>query len=350
MNDIPLVSIVIPCRNEEKFIVKCLDSIINNDYPKDQLEVLIIDGMSEDKTRDIIKEYTQQHPFIRLLDNPKRIAPSALNIGIENAKGEIIMRMDAHVTYEKDYISKCVSYMEKYKVDNVGGACITISGNNTLVSKAIALVLSSPFGVGNSYFRIGVNKPKEVDTVPFGCYRRELFNRIGLFNERLIRTEDIEFNARIRKDGGKIMIFPDIISYYYARPSLSKLFKQYLSTGTWKIYLIKMLPGGLSLRHFVPLVFTLSLIGSSIMSLFLNYAWITLVLISVSYLFTSLVFSAKIAFSKGIRYLPVLPVVFICLHFSYSLGMIRGILTNRRFSKDAKINKNLARIKVDKKY
>lgn len=228
------VSIIIPCRNEEKFIGKCLDSIIAQDYPIDNLEVLVVDGMSEDNTRKIVKNYIQKYSFVKLLENPQKIVPTALNIGIKNAKGDIFIIMGAHSIYEKDYIFKCVKYLHAYDVDNVGGIGITLPGDNTIIAKSIALALSHPFGVGNAYFRIGSKEPRYVDTVPFGCYKREVFDRIGLFDEDLVRNQDDEFNLRLIKNGGKILLGPDIISYYYARDSIHKLWKMYFQYGYFK--------------------------------------------------------------------------------------------------------------------
>lgn len=191
MSNLPLVSIVIPSRNEEKFIGMCLDSIIANDYPKDKIEVLIVDGVSEDGTREIVEKYVQQYPFIKILDNLKKNTPCALNIGIKNAKGDIIMKMDAHTTYKKDYVSNCVKYLDKYKADNVGGILKMIPRDSNVIARAIVLSFSCPFGVGNSYFRTGCERPKWVDTVAFGCYRREVFEKFGLYN-----CEDYPFKSR----------------------------------------------------------------------------------------------------------------------------------------------------------
>jgi len=321
-----LVSIVIPCRNEEKFIAKCLDSIINNDYPKENLEVLIIDGISEDKTRQIVDEYIKQYSFIRLLDNPNRFSPSALNIGIKNAKGDIIVRLDAHATYEKDYISKCVSYMDKYEADNVGGRMMTISGNNTLVGKAIVLALSHRFGVGNSYFRIGSKEPKFVDTVPFGCYKKEVFEKIGLFNENLIRNQDIEFNLRLKKSGGKILLVPDIVSYYYARSDLKNLFMQNFKNGLWVIYSNRFAKAPFSWRHLIPYIFVSSLVGSLFLSIFwIPFLYLFLMIILV-YLTANVFFSLNISLKNGMKLFPFIIISFFVLHFSYGLGSIRGLM------------------------
>ena len=215
-----MVSIIIPCRDERRFIEKCLLSIIANDYPKESLQVLVVDGMSEDGTREILNQFSGKYPFIKMLDNPKKIVPVALNIGIKQARGNVIIRMDAHNVYGKDYISKCVKYLRKYNIDNVGGICITLPGRNTLLAQSIALALSHPFGVGNAHFRIGLKGPKYVDTVPFGCYKREVFEKIGLFDEDLVRNQDDELNVRLQRNGGKILLVPEIVSYYYARDSL----------------------------------------------------------------------------------------------------------------------------------
>lgn len=329
----PLVSIIVPVRNEEDHIGQCLESILNSDYPNENLEIIIVDGISEDQTKKIIAEYSVRYSFIRYIENVDRIVPTALNIGIKSAMGKIVIRMDAHSIYTPDYISKCVKYLRESDADNVGGICITIPKTNSIIAKAIAYVLSSPFGVGNSYFRIGINKSRYVDTVPFGCYRREIFDKVGLFNEKLVRVQDIEFNARLRKGGGKILLFPDIKSYYYARSTLAALCGQYLRTGMWKIYLTRMLPGTLSVRHFIPVFLLFALIGSSILSLLWNLGTVILVLVCGSYLFASLLFSFRISFKKGAKYFLVLPLVFLSLHFSYGLGMLWGIATNWRFSR-----------------
>lgn len=305
------VSIIIPCRDEEKFVSQCLASIIANDYPKDKLEVLVIDGMSEDGTRKIIEEYIRQYPYIKLLENPQKYTPFALNIGIKQAKGEIIMRMDAHAIYEKDYISKCLRYLDEYKADNVGGIWITVPRDNTFIGKAIALVLSHPFGAGNAYYRIGYSKePRWVDTVPFGCYRKEIFKKIGFYNENLVRSQDMEFNLRLKKSGGKILLVPDIVSYYYPKSNLKDFFLHNFEDGVWVIYPLKFVKTPLQLRHYLPLIFVLTLPLS---------IWL--------YILVSLFFSAQIAFrEKDIRYFFVMPAVFATRHIGYGLGSVWGLI------------------------
>ena len=249
-----IISTIIPCREEESFIGKCLDSIVRQDYPKDLTEIFVVDGMSTDKTREIIDKYTSMYPYVNLLNNSKGVVPTALNIGIKKAKGEYIIRMDAHTEYAYDYVSKCVEWLNKTGVENVGGPIISKPGSDTLVARAIALATSNVFGVGNSKFRTSLNSGY-VDTVTFGAWPKRVFEEIGLFDERLIRNQDIELNARIRKAGGKIFLTPEIKSYYYCREDLKGLWKQNFQNGKWVIYTKAVTPCCLSWRHFIPLLF-----------------------------------------------------------------------------------------------
>lgn len=307
------ISIIIPCRNEEKFIGKCLDSIIEQDYPKDKLEVLVIDGMSEDRTKEILEKYIKQYPYIKLLENPKKYTPFALNIGIKQAKGKIIIRMDAHSTCKADYISNCLKYLNEYNTDNVGGIWKIVPGENTIIAKAIALVSSSMFGAGNAYYRSGYSKGiKWVDTVFGGCYKKEIFEKIGFFNEKLIRSQDMEFNIRLKKSGGKILLAPEIVSYYYPKSNLKDFFIHNFKDGVWVTYPLKFGIRIFSWRHLIPLIFVLS---------------IFFVIPFVLYILVNLFFSFRIALKeKDLRYFFVLPIAFITRHFGYGLGSIWGLV------------------------
>jgi len=327
MNSQTLVSAIIPCRNEEKFIGKCLDSVIAQDFPKDNFEILVIDGMSDDKTRETINEYVKKYPFIKLLDNPKKFTPFALNIGIKNAKGEVIVRMDAHSIYNKDYISKCIKYLKEYEVDNVGGIWKIMPSEKTLINKAIALVSSSFFGAGNAYYRTGYSKGlKFVDTVFGGCYKKEVFKKIGLYNENLIRSQDMEFNLRLKKAGGKILLVPEIVTRYYPKSTLKEFFKHNFLDGIWTIYPLKF---GLSLklRHYIPFVFIFSLIVPLTLSVFFKPMIYLFLFIIGLYLFTSLFFSISIAIKeKNFGFVFLLPLAFACRHFGYGLGSLIGFI------------------------
>lgn len=322
-----LVSIIVPCRNEEKFISKCLDSIILQDFPKDKLEVLVVDGMSEDGTREILKKYQREHPFIKVLDNVKKITPSALNIGIENSKGEIIIRMDSHADYQKDYISKCVRYLKEYNADNVGGIIRTLPAKDNIIAKAIAISLSHFFGAGGSYFRTGAEKPKWVDTVFGGCYKKEVFKRVGLFNENLVRSQDMEFNLRLKKAGGKILLASDIISCYYPKSSIKDFFVHNIKDGIWAVYPLKFVRLPLRLRHYIPLIFVLSLLGTGLLAIFFSVFFWLFISIICFYLLAAVYFSVKTAVKeKKIGLFVVLPIVFAARHIGYGLGSIWGLM------------------------
>src|SRR3989344_8454391 len=319
------VSVIIPCRNEQKFIGACLDSLLAQDYPKDKMEILVVDGMSEDGTRETVKKYSEKYPFIKLVDNPKKHTPFALNIGVKTARGdviavtgahsmlnkpEILMRIDAHASYKNNYISKSVEYLKKYDADNVGGIMKTLPRSNKVITRAIALALSSFFGVGNSIFRTGANEPRVVDTVFGGCYRREVFDKVGLFNENLVRSQDMELNLRLKKAGGKTMLTPDIVSYYYPKDNLKDFFTHNFQDGIWAIYPLKFTKTPLRFRHYVPLLFVLTLPLS---------VW--------PYIPASLFFSAKIALrEKDWRLFFALPLAFPARHFGYGLGSILGLI------------------------
>jgi len=308
---LPFVSVIVPVRNEEKFIGKCLESIINQDYPKENLEVLVVDGVSTDKTREIIEKFKIQNSKfkIRLIDNPQKFTPFGLNIGIKNSQGEVVIRMDAHAGYEKEYISMCVQHLLESGADNVGGAVKTLPAKETAVARAIAISLSHPFGAASS-FRLGSKESVETDTVFGGCYKREIFDRIGLFNEKLLRSQDLELNLRLKKSGGRILLFPDIIVSYYPQSSFLNFLKHNFADGVWSIYPLKFIKTKFKLRHYIPLIFVLTLPLS---------IW--------PYMPLSLFFSLQVALrEKDFRFFFLMPLAFACRHFGYGLGSIFGLV------------------------
>lgn len=322
-----MISAIVPCFNEEKFIHKCLDSIISQDLSKGELEILIVDGMSTDRTREIVKEYIERYNFIKLLDNPDKTTPFAMNIGINNARGEYIAKMDAHSFYEKDYLSKCLSGMKEHNADNVGGVIIPLPLEKTLTAKAIAKSISSRFGGGSS-FKVGTKKPKEVDAVAFGCFKKELFSRIGLYNTKLSRGQDMELNLRIKKNGGKIVLIPDAKGYYYySKKGIKNFFYYNFIDGLWVFYPFRFLRKAFSFRHLVPFFFVSSLIILIVLSFFFSsFLWI-LVLELVLYFLFSFYFSLKVAIKeKDTRLLFLMPLVFLARHLGYGLGSIFGII------------------------
>ena len=331
-----MISIVCPIYNEEKHIAGCLDSIIRQDYPHDQMEVLIVDGMSTDRTREIVQEYQEKYPFIFLLDNPKHIVPTGLNIGIQVAKGEVIIRMDAHAIYPDNYFSVLVEKLFALNADNVGGLCRTLPAKDTPVCEAIAAALSSPFGMGDSHFRIGTNKEMRVDTVPFGCFRREVFDRIGYFDEELIRNQDDEFNGRIIKYGGRIYLVPSIVVDYYARETIGKVSQMFYQYGLFKPLVNKKLGEAATVRQFFPFFFVLGLIIGLPLSFVHPIFCILYIAVILCYLFLASYFSFKQF--KNLKKALLLIGTFITIHVSYGWGYLRGIvklLLNRGFSAES---------------
>lgn len=326
----PLVSIVIPCLNEEAVVAKCLDSLLANDYPKEKLEVWVVDGMSKDRTRAIVEEFNRRFSFIRLIDNPQLTQQSGLNLGIEHAQGDIIIRMDAHCSFSSNYISQCVRYLMESGADNVGGRLITVPRANTLRGRAIAIAMSEPFGVGNSRFRVWRDpkdtEPRWADTVPYACYRREVFEKIGLFNEQLDRSEDAEFHLRMREAGCRTLFVPSIVSYYYARSDLNSFWKHAVDNGVWAIlptmYTERLV---VSVRHLAPLALVLGLSSLGALALSGWFSPLPLVALAASYVAANLGVSVWLALKqKDARMLFVLPVVFGGLHFGYGVGSLIG--------------------------
>lgn len=318
-----MISVICPIYNEEKYIAQCIDSILQQDYARNDMEVLFVDGMSTDRTREIIADYILKYPFIKVLDNPFRIVPPAMNIGIRASKGDIIIRLDAHAIYPSDYFSELVAHLEKLSADNVGGVCRTLPVKNTIICRAIAIALSSSFGMGNSYFRVGVTEVMKVDTVPFGCFRRSLFDKIGLFDEELVRNQDDEFNGRIIKNGGVIYLLPHIVIDYYARDTVKKVSKMFYQYGLFKPLVNKKLGTPATIRQFFPMLFVAGLVIGGIISLASNILLGLYLSVIALYLILAILFSIK----DGHNFLlvPALIWIYISIHISYGWGYWVGI-------------------------
>jgi len=320
----PLVSIIIPCRNEEQFIGICLDSIAANDYPKDQLEVLVVDGMSEDGTREIIQEYAQRYLFIKVFDNPRKIVPTALNLGIGNAQGQIIIRMDVHTEYASDYILQCINVLKETGASNVGGPWR--AEGRTYLQKAISIAFKSPFSSGGAGSH-DLQYEGLVDSVYLGCWRKSTLVSIGLFDEELVRNQDDELNLRLIRAGGKIWQSPKIKSWYYPRASIKYLFGQYMQYGYWKIRVIQKHKIPASIRHIVPGIFLGILVLLAVVSPFSRVP--LLILGSVLAIYGGANFVATLLACREPsrwKYIPVMPFVFSAYHFGYGYGFLRGFL------------------------
>jgi len=281
--------------------------------------------MSEDGTRAILQRYVQRHSVIQVLDNVRRVTPAALNIGIRAARGEVIMRMDAHVIYPPDYISRLVAALEETGADNVGGVIVTLPASNTIVARAIAVALAHPFGVGNAYFRTGATERRWVDTVPFGCYRRDVFGRVGLFDEQLVRNQDDEFNHRILRKGGRILLVPGVASKYYARESLAKLWRMYFQYGYFKPLVVRKVGAVMTVRQLVPALFVSGVALAGLFAPWLRAARWLLALGLGAYWLADLMVAGVVARRKGVLVGLSSSAVFPVLHFAYGVGYLLGI-------------------------
>ncbi|MFH1008413.1 MAG: glycosyltransferase family 2 protein [Candidatus Latescibacterota bacterium] len=318
----PFVSVIIPMRNEAAYIEQCLDSLIEGDYPKDRYEILVINGDSDDGSDALVRRYEERHAQVVLVDNPKRVIPAALNIGIIRAQGEVIFLVIAHSVLEPDYMSKSVETLEATGADCVGGTIETVG--HSFMGRAIALAVSHPFGVGNSRFRFS-RKAQYVDTVAFGAYRREVFERIGGFDEELDTNEDYEFNYRLRESGGKIFLNPEIRPRYYSRNTLFGLMKQYFRYGLKKITVVRKHPKAFQFRYRIPPIFILALLITGILGFFRPTFHYLFAAILVGYLVTVFVASLRLFLRHRKGYALLLPVIFVVLHFSFGLGLLYSL-------------------------
>ena len=327
-----IVSVVMPVYNEEKYIEKCIDSLLLQDYPTEKMEWIFVDGCSKDKTVAILKKYQDNYPkLIKIYSNPQKIVPYAMNIGIEASCGKYIVRLDAHADYATDYISKCIHYLETTDAENVGGVAETKA--NGFMGNAIAKMLSSKFGVGNSQFRTN-GESGYVDTVPFGAFKREVFSKYGGYDERLVRNQDNEMNFRIRKNGGKIYLANDIKLSYYCRDSIKGISAMAQKNGMWNVITMKLCPGSMGVRHFIPFLFVISVLGLGILGIIHPIFWMLLGVELALYFALDVLFSAKQA--STIKEFFALMLLFPTFHIAYGFGSLIGI--TKLFSKQFRNN------------
>lgn len=320
----PFVSVAIPCRNESGYIAACIDSILAGDYPRERLEILIADGQSNDGTREILERYVGRNSCVRVIENARRTTPAALNSAIRAASGSVVIRMDAHVVYPANYISRLVEVLEETGADNVGGVLETVPADDTPIARAIAIGLSHKFGVGNSHFRTGTRVRREVDTVPFGCYRREVFDRVGMFDEELIRNQDDEFNFRLIRQGGRVLLVPEVSCRYFARSSLRQLARMYYQYGYFKPLVARKVGRVMTLRQLVPSLLITALAGSALAAPWIPAAGAAFASIAALYGGFVLACSGAAA-GADLRCGAALTAVFPILHFSYGFGFLKGI-------------------------
>jgi glycosyltransferase involved in cell wall biosynthesis len=312
-------------RNEEKYIGPCLESVMANDFPRDQYEIIVVDGDSTDRSREIVLEKQARFSNLLLLRNPQRVVPPGMNLGIRHARGRYVIRMDAHSEYPADYIANCVAELERTGAANVGGRWITRPGSDSAVARTIALMTQNRAVVGNASYRLGQGD-RYVDTVPFGAFRREVFDQVGFFREDLVRHQDYELNARIRQAGGKIFLSPKIYNVYYNVPTFKKFMRQASLNGTWCARAWMRYPVCFSWRHAMPLFFAVGVLLLIISALaFRTLFWPGLAVFSL-YIITCLWVGIRIAFQEGWKYFFLAPALMFSYHFVYGITTLFGFV------------------------
>ena len=345
---LPFISVILPVRNEEKYIEACVASIFAQDYPAELMEVLFVDGRSEDRTVALLHELQKAHPQIVVLDNPNRTVPYAMNIGIRESRGEVIVRLDAHAEYPEDYVRLSVETLLTQDCDNAGGVFET--RGRGFMGEAIAEMLRTPLGVGNATYRL-TKEDGYVDTVPFGCYKRALFERIGGFDERMTRNQDNELNFRIRKNGGKIYLNHNIRVLYYCRDTIRGIMKMGFMNGKWNVITMTLVPGSMGVRHFVPLAFVLSTILLVLLTLLTRSMLFggLLALEWGAYLLLDFFYAYTIAKEKGWRFFPVEVILYPAFHFAYGFGSLRGITALPAFLREDRSRDTTGGIKKEQR-
>ena len=324
----PSVSIVIPCFNEEKTIRDLLKAICTQTYPISRMEVVIADGFSTDATRQRIADFQVENPRfkIQVVDNPKHIIPAGVNIAVRASHGEIIIRLDGHSMPYPAYVANCVTALQQKQGDNVGGVWEIKPSRNTPLAACIALAAAHPLGVGDAHYRLG-KQAGAVDTVPFGAFRRSLFDQLAGFNEELLTNEDYEFNTRIRQGGGVVWLDPSIRTVYLARPDLGALAKQYFRYGYWKFKMLRRYPNTLRWRQALPPLFVTSLIFMTLLSIFFHQALYLLGIELLVYLLILLIFGAFIA-QKHHRISCIIgfPAAITTMHLCWGAGFLASMI------------------------
>lgn len=329
------VSVVVPCYNEANFIGKVLDNLADQ-YESDRYEIIVVDGRSEDRTREEIETFRSTRPELSviLVDNPARHIPAALNLGIAAARGGIIARMDAHAVPSDGYVRRCVEVLRQRDAGVVGMPCHVLPGADSLLARAIANAVSHPFGIGDAKYRLsqGAALQETVDTVAFSCFRKSLWQELGGFNESLLTNEDYDFNYRVRLAGREVILDRSGHCDYFARTSFSDLATQYSRYGGWKARMIRLHPRSIKLRHLVAPAFVLSLVCLIMLSLFWPPFAILLGLEIGVYLLLALAFGWQIMQRNkgGLGMLVVLPLVFLTIHLTWGTSFLLGLVRQPR--------------------
>jgi glycosyltransferase involved in cell wall biosynthesis len=324
----PVVSVIVPCYNEEKTIRMLLEAILAQSYPVDKMEIVIVDGLSTDGTRQKISAFQNEHPELEIVvvDNPKRMIPTALNLAIKAARGEWIIRLDAHSAPRSDYVERCVIALEQGSGDSVGGVWDIHPGGKNWQARGIAAAAAHPLGVGDAHYRY-TDTAQAVDTVPFGAFHRSLVEKIGFFDENLLANEDYEFNTRVRQAGGKIWLDPAIRSVYFARSSYPALARQYWRYGYWKARMLKRYPGTVRWRQALPPLFVLSLLGLAVLSLFTPLAAGLFVIELFSYVLVMFAVGLQVSWKRrDLAFIFSVPLAIATMHIAWGSAFLWSVI------------------------
>ncbi len=326
-----MLSVIIPCRNERKHIELCVQSLLRQDPPPGGIEVIVVDGLSDDGTRDILGNLAKEHPELRIVDNPRRLTPCAMNAGIREARGQYIAILGAHCQYASDYLRTCVALFDEHpEADCVGGPII--SAGKSVFGRAVAVAMSHPVGIGNARHR----HPDFEGYAEGACYpvfRKEIFQKIGFYDEMLVRNQDDELNYRLTKQGGKVFLSPRARSTYYVRETVSSLFRQYFEYGYWRVAVIRKHRMPASLRHLVPPAFVIGLVASFALALMVPPEWRLLMLTGpVVYGVLLCGVGSWVAGRAGWKIGALFPVAAATMHVAYAVGFLWGFLKGAKAS------------------
>ena len=323
----PFVSVIMPVCDEASFLDRALDAVFAQDYPSDRFEVIVADGMSKDGTRELVRRRQEERGNLLLIDNPRRIVPTAMNAALAKARGEIVIRVDGHCEIAPDYVSRCVAHLAAGSAEGVGGAVETVG--QTPAARAIALAMSSRFGVGDSSFRVLRGKSVFADTVPFPAYPRTVIDRAGPYDEELVRNQDDEYNYRLRKLGARLLLASDVRSVYYSRSSLTSLWRQYFQYGFWKVRVLQKHPGQMRARQFAPPLLVAGLAVAAAAAPFWPPARRALAAGALAYAAGIGAAAVKTARGADRGLAPRVGLAFATLHFAYGAGFWKGLFRFR---------------------
>jgi glycosyltransferase involved in cell wall biosynthesis len=325
----PFITVVLPVRNEENYIAATMDAVLAQDYPQDRVEILVVDGESKDRTCEIVSDIARRDPRVRLLHNPGHYVAPGLNAALAVARGDVIVRVDGHCIVPQDYVSTCVGMLRDGPADCAGGPQCSVGEH--FVARGIAHAMSTPFGVGGAAsFRTsaGAPAPREVDHLPYGAWRREVFETIGGFDEELVRNQDDEFSDRLRRAGGRILLHPRLAVRYWSRATYVSLWRQYLGYGFWKVRVIQKRGGRpSSLRHLLPAALLVFLTGSLVLGLSTSH-WEAMQLLVGSYVAYLTLASVVLALQQRDWAVVVSPLAMVIMQAAYGVGFLEGLVAN----------------------